>query len=458
VGRFDAAARAYRKVLEREPLHRTCHYNLAVCLEKTGDYSGALRSFEKAFEIDSRRAEFGVGVGVCLLHLRRFADAALAFEACLKIQPDEEAALFGKAFALQSDGKLKEAEAAYADVLERNPVHEEALHNLVGISGERAYAVNLLAIHPHSTAALQALFESDLAAGNAEAACSAGERLTAAEPDSFEAWFNFGIACHGAKRVEQAIAALSQAARIRPDSFEALSRLGSVLQEQGDLSGAKTVYESALKISPDEPAVLWRLAAIAEQSGAIREAERLCAALASKAPKSEAVLFQLGSLRYQRADYAGSADAFRSCVQQRPEWPAAQFNLGLALWRSGNRGEARAKLESLKGPYAPQALYCLALMSAEHEDYQRALGYYRKLADSGEKTAELFYNTGLILQNLGRPEEAAQQYREALGVKPDLDEAVQALAQVAKGPARVEEIRRNTRKESTAGPRLIKTR
>jgi tetratricopeptide (TPR) repeat protein len=433
------------------------HYYLAVCLEKTRDYDGALSSFEKAFEAGPKQIDFGIGVGVCLLQLRRFADAIRAFEACLQIDPADETALFGSAYALENDGRIEEAKAAYTAVLERNPAHEEALHNLIGITGEPAYCVNLLALQPDSKAALRALIEAELAAGHFEAAYSAGERLTAVEPESFEAWFNFGIACHGAKRVEQALAAFSEAARINPESFEAFSRLGALLQEQGDLSGAKSAYESALKISPDEPAVLWRLVSIGEQSGAFREAERWCAALAAKAPKSEAVLFQLGTLRYQRGDYAASVDSFRSCIEQRPEWPAAQFNLGLALWKSGDRNEALVKLESLNGSYGPQALYSLALIAAEHEDYQRALEYYNKLTETGERSPELFYNTGLILQNLGRPEDAAQQYREALAVQPDLEEAVEALAQVSKGP-KVEEIRRSVRKESIPGPRLIKSR
>jgi tetratricopeptide (TPR) repeat protein len=130
----------------------------------------------------------------------------------------------------------------------------------------------------------------------------------------------------------------------------------------------------------------------------------------------------------------------------------------LSLWKSGNCEEARQKLESVNGSYGSEALHSLALMAAEREDYQRALSYYKKLADTGERSPELFYNTGLILQNLGRPEEAAQQYREALAVKPDLAEATQALAQVSKPPAKVEEIRKTVRKEATPGPRLIKSR
>src|SRR5579872_1841630 len=124
-GRFDAAADAYRQVLDREPLHKTCHYNLAVCLEKTGRHKDALASFEKAFEINSARIEIGLGVGVSLLHLRRFAEAVAAFETCLKTHPADETAVFGKAFALQSQGRHADAETAYAEILKRNPAHEE---------------------------------------------------------------------------------------------------------------------------------------------------------------------------------------------------------------------------------------------------------------------------------------------------------------------------------------------
>jgi tetratricopeptide (TPR) repeat protein len=464
-GRFDAAAEAYRTVLEREPLHKTCHYNLAVCLEKTGLHKEALASFEKAFEINPKRLEIGIGVGVSLLHLRRFAEAETAFDTCLKSHPNDETALFGKAFALQCEGRRAEAETAYAETLKRNPAHEEALLNLIALAVEqkndsaaREYSKKLLTPRPESKIALETLIALDLAGGDYEAACAAGERLTRIAPEEFEAWFNFGVACRCAKRGEAAVAAFSEATRIRSKSFEAQSSLAAALQEQGELTKAKAAYEAALKISPDHPAVLWNLVLTAEQSGNAGEAERLCMTLASKSAQSDAVLFRLGSIRFQRGDYPGSSEAFRNCLQKRPNWPAAQLNLGLALWKSGNRDEARQKLEGVNGSYGSEALHSLAMMAAEREDYQEALGYYEKLAGSGERTPELFYNTGLILQNLGRAEEAAQQYREALAVKPDLAEATQALAQVSKAHAKVEEIRKSVRKESVPGPRLLKSR
>src|SRR5262245_48620174 len=191
----------------------------------------------------------------------------------------------------------------------------------------RAYCEKLLAAEPDSKIALEALMAVELAQGNYESACACGDRLTRLAPDSFEAWFNFGIASQFAKRLEHAIAALAKAARIRPKSFEALSSLGQAMQARGDLAGAKSAYESALKLSPHHPAVLWNLIAVSEQGGQTREAERLCELLVSKSPNSEAALFRLGSLRFEREDYAGSAEAFRGCLKARADWPAAQLNL-----------------------------------------------------------------------------------------------------------------------------------
>jgi tetratricopeptide (TPR) repeat protein len=456
-GRFDQAAESYTLVVERDPQHRSCHYNLAVSLEKSGRHKEALRSFEKAVEINPARVEFGIGVGVTLLHLKRFGEAAAAFETCLKSHPGDGVALFGKAFALHCQGRKAEAEAVYLETLKGNPAHEEALTNLVALTGSPAYSEKLLALRPESKIALETMMASELARENYEAACAIGERLTRVVADSFEAWLNFGVACRGARRLETAVAAFSKAARIRPKSFEAQSSLGAALDERGDLAGAKSAYEAALKLSPDHAAVLWNLARVAEQSGDSKEAERLLMALA-KSPQAEPALFRLGALRFERGDYAGSAEAFRSCLKARADWPAAQLNLGLALWKSDNRDEARKKLESVNGSFAGEALHALASMAAEREEYPVALAYYKKLAESGERTPDVYYNLGLILQNLGKTDEAAQQYRAALAAQPDMAEALQALAQITRGPARVEEIRKGVKKEPTLGPRLLKSR
>src|SRR5260370_8096951 len=112
-------------------MERTCNYNLAVCLEKTGRHKEALGSFRKALEIDPKRAETGIGEGVSLLYLKRYSEAVTAFETCLETNPGTATALFGRAFALQCASRHAEAEAAYLEALERSPEQREILLNLI---------------------------------------------------------------------------------------------------------------------------------------------------------------------------------------------------------------------------------------------------------------------------------------------------------------------------------------
>src|SRR5204863_3210565 len=187
-------------------------------------------------------------------------------------------------------------------------------------------------------------------------------RLVKVAADSFEAWFNFGLACQGATLSDEAAAAFSKAAQLRPGSVEALSGLGKALLEKGDFSGARAAYESAAKSAPENQAVLWNLVLVAERQGAAADAERFCAKLASKSPESDEVAFRLGSLRFSQSDWAGSAAAFRATLKIKPDSPAAQLNLGLALWKSGKPDEARKALEAVStAPFCIDALHYLAV-------------------------------------------------------------------------------------------------
>jgi tetratricopeptide (TPR) repeat protein len=50
----------------------------------------------------------------------------------------------------------------------------------------------------------------------------------------------------------------------------------------------------------------------------------------------------------------------------------------------------------------------------------------------GERSPELFYNTGLILQKGGQLDDAIRLYREALSERPDFPEALLNLGHALK--------------------------
>ena len=52
---YDAAAATYAQLVELEPLHRTAHFNLAVCQGNLKNWKAAAEAFRRAADVDATR-------------------------------------------------------------------------------------------------------------------------------------------------------------------------------------------------------------------------------------------------------------------------------------------------------------------------------------------------------------------------------------------------------------------
>jgi tetratricopeptide (TPR) repeat protein len=105
-------------------------------------------------------------------------------------------------------------------------------------------------------------------------------------------------------------------------------------------------------------------------------------------------------------------------------------------------------------PNSVDALRGLASLSVERESWEQALDYQAKLIEQGDRSPELFYNTGLLLQRSGQLEDAAKLYREALAERPDFAEALLNLGHALKGQGQPEEARKCWKQAVTVKPEL----
>src|SRR5262249_50800203 len=159
--------------------------------------------------------------------------------------------------------------------------------------------------------------------------------------------------------------------------------------------------------------VIYNLASVLEKQNEKEEAERLYSKLLSRNPEWEDAWFRLGYLRLQKNDYRGAAEAFDACTRKRSAWPEAQLNLGLSQWKLGDQeGATRAFQAVLESdPNSIDALRGLAAMAIEREELDHALDLQARLIENGERTPELFYNTGLLLQKAGNVDDAIKLYQ-----------------------------------------------
>src|SRR5579872_3109475 len=110
---FEEATGAYRRLIEIEPDHPNGSFNLALCLQAAEQWKDASNFFEKTLAANPARKEASLGLGACQLHLGAARKAQEAYESVLAREPHLEAALFGKAVALQLQKDLQAAGDLY---------------------------------------------------------------------------------------------------------------------------------------------------------------------------------------------------------------------------------------------------------------------------------------------------------------------------------------------------------
>jgi tetratricopeptide (TPR) repeat protein len=129
----------------------------------------------------------------------------------------------------------------------------------------------------------------------------------------------------------------------------------------------------------------------------------------------------------QRIDSGRGAEAdYRRWVEWEPDSVAARAALGDALMRLGKRAEALPVLERARGSIP--ALNALAVLHATEGRLDRALALLKNAQAIDPEHPLTLINLGVTMEALGRPDEAANSYREAIRIQPDSAEARRRLA------------------------------
>jgi tetratricopeptide (TPR) repeat protein len=118
----------------------------------------------------------------------------------------------------------------------------------------------------------------------------------------------------------------------------------------------------------------------------------------------------------------GSIQAFENCRKSAD----VLLQIGQAHWKMGNRADAEAAFRQILAlvPKSASALQSLASLAIERQDFKQALSLQKQLLELGEPAPELLYNTGLVLQKLGRPADAVKYYQQAIAERPEFPQAL----------------------------------
>jgi Flp pilus assembly protein TadD/SAM-dependent methyltransferase len=312
--------------------------------------------------------------------------------------PDALAAALALARAHHEAGRLREAEVACRDVLERAPDHPEALHRL-GIlawqTGRGRAAVDLL------------------------------NRALALRPDEAEYHHDLGSVLQSQGRLDDALASFRRTTALAPAHADAYFNAGTVLQQQGRDDEAAASYAQALVHAPDLADAHVNLGTLEDRAGRVDEAIGRYERALALAPRSVHALFNLGNALRARGRLDEAAARYREAIACAPSNVVARVNLGAALMAQGRYDEAATaygEAVTLR-PDTMLAQYGLAQAHAGQGRLDDSISRYRRALRLAPDDARVHNDYGATLARRGRTQDACAEFRAALALQPDFAEA-----------------------------------
>jgi len=290
------------------------------------------------------------------------------------------------------EGKLQEAERLYRAILQSQPKHADANHNL----GVMAVSVN-----------------------KADAALPLFKTALDANPKIEQFWLSYIDALIKEKQFGNAKEVIQQAKiqGVASDNLNALkARLAPIAQTENTDSASP----------PQE-----QLNSLLEhyQAGRYDDAEQLAVSITQEFPKHQFGWKVLGAVLGQTGRNSEAVHANRNAVALSPQDAAANNNLGITLKELG-------RLEKAEASYR-QAIMLEPDFSEAHNNLGNTLKYLGRLEEAEASYiqaialksdyADAHNNLGTTLKEMGRLEEAEASYRQAIALKPDFAEALKQL-------------------------------
>jgi len=357
--------------------------------------------------------------------------------------------------AAHKEGKLQDAERIYRAILQSQPGHPDANHNL-----------GLIAVSVNKADAALPLFK---------AALEANQKVE-------QFWLSYIDALIKEKQVENAKKALAQGKQQGVDGeklIELEKRLASSLLASGPKSAlpsesslpsykrerqskkkkqnkAARHNSKAKKPSDRQLANLMVL----YQSGRLDDAEKLATTLSREFPKHQLAWQVLGAVLAAKGKASQALNANQSAVALSPQDASAHSNLGNTLKDLGRLVEAEASYReaiALRPAFA-EAHINLGATLQELGRLEEAEASLRQAIALMPDHAEAHNNLGITLQEVDRLAEAEVSYQQAITLRPDFAEAHGNLGMMLKNLGRFSEAEASLNKAMALNPGNVKVR
>jgi len=213
--------------------------------------------------------------------------------------------------------------------------------------------------------------------------------------------------------LDQAIAEFEKIVSLQPKSIEDRMVLGQLYNVKHEPKKAEEEFKTAQAIEPDSEEVILNLARLYAESGDMAHAAKVIEAVpvTDRSPKMEVAL---GAAYDQLKQPKDAIAAYQRAADMDPGDAHTLDALGQALLANNQLDEAlkQFKLLAEADPEDNEALIHIGEIQRRQGHYEDALATIRKARKQDPSSLEAGYTEALLLDVLGRFDEAAQTYEK----------------------------------------------
>ncbi|MCE1249077.1 MAG: tetratricopeptide repeat protein [Firmicutes bacterium] len=247
----------YYEITLIDPAHAEAWRQMGMYHERKGKPEQAEACFKKSIESNPKRSEGWFSLGQILLGKDKAKEAELNFKKALELDQDNFMIWYYLGLSLYEQGSYEEAAEASRHAIEINKSFSPALDLLIESSesygnlkivGETLE--DLLRAEPRNIKYLIEMGNVLLTTGKAKDSLIHFEKSIEVAPESFEAWYNFGLAQREAGLLDNAEVSIQKSLELAPNSAWIYASFGLTYIMKNQFQRAEEVIKQSLTLDP----------------------------------------------------------------------------------------------------------------------------------------------------------------------------------------------------------------
>jgi len=246
------------------------------------------------------------------------------------------------------------------------------------------------------------------------------QQVLAFEPEQPDALHLLGAMAQQLGQSETAVALIRRAIARYPNNPDMHKNLGVALLSLRRFAEAQTSFESVLQFNPADGDAWHQRATTLRAQTRLVEAEQSSREAVRLAPHHADAHDQLGLLLQARGEYVAAGECFQRTIALQPKHILARVHQGINHSAHGRWPEAQRCFDEALAlqPNHVQALLALGSMLHDQGSSTQAAVAFQRAVTADPRHAGARSALGTVLEKLGRVDEAREQLRESLKLKP----------------------------------------